>query len=660
MSRKTPLFFLVLALTAIQNVSAQRQVAPIARGNIAARDFSGAAEKMSEHVPIVLTKNKLDLQLPERETASLTCKEIVGGLGNGGSTQSGNAWSSFSTSQNFRAEMANSSEIDQFMRAERVPGKSARLLGLQTPFQKTSINQTQEELLAFHIDTGNNRVFWMKATGTKIFLVNLDESSAQSWSDVSWESLNSKHDLLSLCDSLKDVGISLPKAVPWSETASLIRDLIVFRESGWEEFMLEFAGLNSAKFEERNQASEKLAQETEKWPVAIAWGMLSPQTPPEVKSRLRSAVAADPLKKFNHLINTIVSESLHESPPALIRILENPSGPDNRTDNLPVFAQLRKVTGQEIGDDVSAWKSWCDESSPESANKATDAGATPETTLGGQQQDDPEDVARTQMFDSAKVEFSKLLSITMDENGFWKLDRDGWNSHFGGRNAAELIDALKSDFKRSGLPVGWLDIGKGYDPICIGYPQILFEKYTESLVADDAQPQAMQLAALRQNQQNRMRMQMLQMGRQVLVNSLNRDYDGGELKIKLTMSSEAQANAGNALPEEFFNLELLENAVTGRMIHFREELDHSIKLFCMGADQKKILGLGQKANGECWIHLIESDVVKTVQAPDARSLMAGNKEWFEGSVKPLFAELGIGLGIAAGGPLQISNDRPIE
>jgi|GEM_PF-6574745 len=612
--------------------------------------FSEAAGILAAEVPIVLNGNRLDLNLPERDKAFVACREIVGGNGGGGSSTSGNMWSCNSNNGKFRAEMANSFEFGNFVSADRLPGKSVFLNGLEYPLARTSIRQSPEQLLAFHLDTANSRVFWMKGTGTEVVLVDLNGATARSWKGESWEQINSSHDLIGLCNGLMDVGINLPAAAPWQEVATLIRELIVFPESGWEEFMQEFAGLNSAKFEDRDTASARLAKETGKWKVAIAWGLISPKTPPEVKARLRGAIAVDLDSSANHLIHSVTTGKLHQSPWALIRVLD--SGKDRPEENGAVYSRLREVTGEAFGDELQIWKNWLAKSEGEpgavAADEMLDEAAA--ATVAGE---DDDAGFKTASFDSAKTGLSMLLAITVDGQGRWVLDRDSWRTHFGGRDAEDLVGELKSVFDKSGLPPSWLNIGNGHDPELIGFPQILFEKYTESLSQVFATPQENQMAQIRMQQQ---RNRTFGLSSQ---KTLNRQFEMPGLKVQLTMHAGQQADRGK-LAGDFFELEVSEDKGPGRMIHFREEQDGSLKLFCMGAGQKQILGLGQNQDGECWIHLIDSGNVTTHRAESAISLLSTNREWFDGEVKPLFAELGIGLGVAAGGPLQIVDQGPIE
>lgn len=109
--------------------------------------------------------------------------------------------------------------------------------------------------------------------------------------------------------------------------------------------------LGSDSYETRKTASEKLAEGFDRWSAQIEKSLKDESLTFEAKARLKE-IASDNVKSETDMLLT--GQKLMESPEFLIGLFEV------ATDEQKTFVadQLEKVTGQNHGTDLGAWKEW--------------------------------------------------------------------------------------------------------------------------------------------------------------------------------------------------------------------------------------------------------------------------------------------------------------
>lgn len=612
--------------------------------------FLLAAEQLVEGVPVEVHSGRLEVRMPAREEAQALCSSLV--RGGGGSGSFGNdAWYCASENQVLKAQVATVFGRRRFGPATTT-GKNIRLQERSHPGRLTTLVECGGQLRVLHVDVGSGCLLMLQQTEGGVFAVRMEGPEADLAAAGTWDQLGAKHDLQKLRMRMLAAGIGLPAIAPWAGKAELIRRLLTFTPADWGEFQAAFADLEAGNFENRETATGRLKDELGQWQVAVAYGLADPATRPEIKSRLRQAVAAAPDAPLNLAIQSVGTGRLHEDPVSLVRLLttaaDGGGGTPGVPDNAPVFAQLRKVTGQSFSDDPGEWEKWLagakvpsrvleSESAPEEEIDETKA-----APAAGLQVPVPVPAVSVNVFDSARVELSSLLRLELQDTGRLQLDRGYWAAQFGNRPVPELIEQARNQFAETGLPQGWLNIGRGENVEGIGYPQLLFEKYSDALQLEHPQERAM--AGSR----------TVFWGGVQPVN-LNRQFEFESIAGILQLHPEENRNMKGE--EKYIALLVEELQETGRMVAFRELPGGEVNLLVIG-DGDRVLSFGQLAGGQCWIHCVSGGQVATVTADSAKALLEGEAALMQQRVHTILAEMGIGLGEKAGGPLEITNSVP--
>ncbi len=612
-------------------------------------DFLTASGALAELLELKLVEGHLQLVLPAADAGRNLCHQICGGGGSSSSSGDGRWWST-AQNQTLSVEIGSvEGRVGMMLPRPNTIGAFASLNATGGEPRNTTIRFVPDDgLSAWHLDPPGGRLVWLRDAADGASLIAIDGPEMKTVTAASFEQLGNRIDSHEILNRLPAVGIGIPQLPPWDKTALLIRQILEFDDTEWTEFQKEFADLEDQDFERREAASKRLLDDFGKHAVAIGYGLLGGAKTTETKSRLRAAVVArleDPL----HLaVHSVATSRLTEDPLSLVRVLQIQPAADESGSDQAIYDALRAMTGQTLGDDLRVWEEWL-----------AAAGENPGSDLVPEKSDrrpirkvqnevtGPEDDSALPVvpFDSARTALARMLRLTIGDAGQIQLDRESWAGHFGGKPVAELIRKIQDEFAASGLPKSWLNVSGGLPPESVGYAQILFELYEESLEFSD---QTM-MANIGFNRQN------------AFVNghrppSLNRSAQFFELvtNLRLHESSQPQQN----VEEKFFSMEVLDRSSLGRMVFCFEGLDGSFSLLLVGPHRKEIIWLGQDPEKGCWMHHVAPGQNRTLQAETAATLFEREQVYLSAQIFPFFASMGIDLSPPAGGPLLITDRKP--
>ena len=150
---------------------------------------------------------------------------------------------------------------------------------------------------------------------------------------------------------LQQLGIRMPmdKTDPHVLKSALTR--LEMQSSDEEEVQQLIKDLGSGSYETRKTASEKLTEGFDRWSAQIEKSLQDESLTFETKARLKGIASENPKSETDILLT---DQKLLESPEFLISLF------DVATDDQKTFVaeQLKKVTGQNLGTDLDAWKKW--------------------------------------------------------------------------------------------------------------------------------------------------------------------------------------------------------------------------------------------------------------------------------------------------------------
>ena len=150
---------------------------------------------------------------------------------------------------------------------------------------------------------------------------------------------------------LQQLGIRMPmdKTDPHVLKSALTR--LEMQSSDEEEVQQLIKDLGSGSYEKRKTASERLTEGFDRWSAQIEKSLQDESLTFETKARLKGIASENPKSETDILLT---DQKLLESPEFLISLF------DVATDDQKTFVaeQLKKVTGQNLGTDLDAWKKW--------------------------------------------------------------------------------------------------------------------------------------------------------------------------------------------------------------------------------------------------------------------------------------------------------------
>jgi hypothetical protein len=190
-------------------------------------------------------------------------------------------------------------------------------------------------------------------------LTRISDDSVDSFQAKDFSTLQDEHP-----DAVRGWLIPLMKHMgvrpPITPVDQVIRAAVVERLKTWQgnsssEAKQLLASLDADDFDEREQATEQLIEEYYKFEEAIKNHAAARATASlEVSERMEQILSKGPAtaKESADILKFIEANRLTDSPSFLISLLDDPN-------NVPaVTQQLKKITDEQFGADVDAWRTW--------------------------------------------------------------------------------------------------------------------------------------------------------------------------------------------------------------------------------------------------------------------------------------------------------------
>ena len=476
----------------------------------------------------------------------------------------------------------------------------------------------------FHMrHTKDGKVSVHEISGTEAF-----SASSESFEDFCQE--NSDYVKSRLVPILKKHGVKAPvtryNPVAKDQVLLAIARIDTEREAAFKE---KFAKLDSKEFEEREAASKTLEAEFDEWKEFIRRAMSDEDYTFETRARLTKLVKEKSTPEDNELLALVASAKLKDDAAYLVWLLDQTEKPEQIAD---IFAQLAKVTGQKIGDDVAGWKTWLAAQKAENPVQKTPSAFVNLTEETG-------------LLQSMAVPISNLIKLKL-EDGRLALDRKYWADQFNGKTIQELTDEARAEIEKRNLPPQWFGAQVSNLGPDVDYPHVLFQKI-QYAVPPDTQPNYYgynNIYAYRNS-------------------VLNKYFEQPHIKATLDLQPNFDPNARRAQVSntpELFRLSISERRDASQTLEIYEGKDKSLRILVAGLRANSFVSLNQAADGKCTLHDVRGDQVESFSADNFQDLYSQHKEYFEAKAYPILACYGLQVSQELGGPLKIENKKPPE
>ncbi|MCH2182750.1 MAG: hypothetical protein MK108_12160 [Mariniblastus sp.] len=469
--------------------------------------------------------------------------------------------------------------------------------------------------------------------GTEIISIGADDY--ESLVRENWQVINT-----SIAPTLRQCGIAPPlnrytKTV-WSQFLAMMRptDGVV-----QQEFEAVVGQLDSARFTDREKATQELMERYSKWQALIQKAANDSSRSIECRSRLSKILdelSSEEQKQGQQVVSTV---KLGDDVAYLVWLANRlEEEPEWKSDQTHLFGRLEQLTGKTFGGELTEWNAYRDSLESKPAPRKDTSVFTSKIDLVGLEGP----------IDSVHSEIDHLLPLAVEE-GKLALDRDRWFEFFGKKTPQQLMDELSALLKQNNLPKDWIQPSQIYDRGTVGYPQILFDSLRLKLSDEEEGALARQKRYVR-----------------ISRHSLNRDFD--------TASAQAVLRLHQPLPEkdrglfvmngrvvngiavadkdppaeEFFFLTIQEKKGAQRKFSFQANPRGGLSL-TISVDQKagSLVRYIQRVNPDGSLRCVFQDLrgsdVFVASAPSFQELRSNHPQYYDEQWSVLLRSLGIQL-----------------
>ncbi len=191
----------------------------------------------------------------------------------------------------------------------------------------------------------------------KVRLVHIDGDDVHNYKADSFLELYREHTAYvneTLFPAIRGVGVTLPLGPYDDRIVSAVFSRLKGELTDAERKNIGdiLDNLESGDYPTRQAATKKLKKNYFRWRPVIQKAMKERKFSREAKSRIEGVIAANATAdQYGQIIDGL---GLLKSPVYLVELLDRSKGEDRTA----VLKHLRKVTGQDIGDDAKAWRAW--------------------------------------------------------------------------------------------------------------------------------------------------------------------------------------------------------------------------------------------------------------------------------------------------------------
>lgn len=620
-----------------------------------------AKQKFSERFPLIVIDGVLSFEFPANSNeANEIVNELAAG-GGSGSSINGGSFSCTSENDYIKAEVGNMSTHFMMMGINDKSSEHLSIRGMGAEFWSTQLIKTDKQTLCSHFDLEAKIMLQLISNKTESRLIMFDGPKMIALQGRNFLDLVGQPDFQRFAQRAESCGIKLPSNISATLLDEMMIGVFQVSASDWEDFAKDFADLAAETFKEREAATQRLKSEMKQWESLVAWALSQETVSTEMKSRLLAAIK-DETSESAKQISELISSKLMDNPAKLVDLLTHPSASDEKV-LLSITDRLKQLTENDFGKDVAAWRKWADEnlqvkvaqeSQPDQkgVQSADQRGDKKEVAEEGKANDakiaEPENVTDRISIALVREQVSNLLTVDINDQDRLCVDRDRWAKRFGSKKIPELLQETKDRFKESGLPESWLNLGGGFDPTTVDYPQLLFAQVEDFLthqVFESLNPH------FRQMQQH----QRIHRSNMMRTATLNRVYQEGTITFRLDLHPESRnfGNRDKKLKEDFFKFSYVDEQHNDCLI-LNEQPKTGLSLLICRFDADEFVSIGQD-DQQCWVHVSTPAGSLSISDSSARKLFEEHSEKLKRLLHPVLQYHGVDLAEATGGALEMKN-----
>jgi len=416
-----------------------------------------------------------------------------------------------------------------------------------------------------------------------------------------WQQFPSDIDAL-LATGERAFGVRLPPASTDKEVLDAVHAQIATSQEKWEQFFELVQGLDTAEFDERQRTLRQISDNYQQWAAQIMQGAQHPDLSVQARATLNKIIKENTAGDQNELNSIIAHLKLADSPAILLKLLQISSEQDRQL----IWDRLRKVTGQDFGDDLAAWNDYIDHLPSQDFSSSWNA-----------------DFDRTELKKISK-HWGVLNSIALVDDRL-QIERDAWKRFYGGKTIQELMDEVKQELKKRQLPQSWLTNDQySHRNSKINYEFALFDRLVSDFCDENNITQGPMHRINSQTQGNR-----------------SWTGPGRQLDLAMTPGQNNQPSDDHS----FFKFHYQQIKGNQAEIWLLSHSEEGFRVTCFDPDSGYLLDVFQAPSLACRVVLLQGATLKHAWAADLKTLRQENGPWLASEVGPRLQELGIGLNL---------------
>ncbi len=435
-----------------------------------------------------------------------------------------------------------------------------------------------------------------------------------------------------LLPAMKKLGVAVPPSRFDPEIIRQLRSSYEVSDERWISFLEIAKGFDSPEYQIREATVKRIESEFDSWSAQVRRGIETSTLSVQARTGLSKIMKSKGSRNSKQVTEIISSLDLANDPEVLVRVMEG--SPKNTS--LAIAKRLEEVTGQSFGNNVSAWKEFV--SKTRSANNGSEVAQR--TSNSDNDWPLPEIAEENQLdiFQHSAEELSRLVRLTVSEQGHLMLDRKAWQEDFGGKSIKQLSKEMGDELAERNLPNSWLKNSEAIAKDLYGLEHVLVESLNDHLA--------------------KLPTKAKYFGEGFLP-PVNRFFRGERYDLILRRTSQEEDSfSSTGKKPEFFILQLKQLSGPQNELWLIEEESknpskpHGFRFTLYLAQTATLIDLVQGSDGQCRLVFMKNSEVHQARSTSFKELWESQKTFIASKILPEFEKFGIDVSKELGGPLE--------
>lgn len=383
-----------------------------------------------------------------------------------------------------------------------------------------------------------------------------------------------------------------------------------------DSFQTSFSNLDSADYDKRQSDARKLSESFQDWQDLVMKAINDSEFSFEVRFRLLKVLEEKGKPEDVRASRFAISTDLANNPQYLIWLYENNKDPGIHAN---IISQLRSVTGDDLGDQIAAWK----EKYNDSVGDAPWIDAQPPVDL----------LAEKGGIDQVAKFVGQLVRLKNADDRI-VLDRGYWAEQFGGKSIQELVRETNNRLKQLNMPATY-DPDPQFELTSVGHPHAIFARMRSEMQKTQKSSTVYYYSYNRTSS-----------------SSLNRTFTNNEIEVSMEFEPNKNVAVRRTttknldvkppkLDDKPFRIRLVERKDAMRTMLVEQQPDGHLRVSLVTEKSNAFVQFIQKSDGEFVVQDVRGDEIFTAKATNFSEFYDQNRVYCRTKLFPVFAKLGI-------------------